>query len=171
MARPNSKKTLLDASSQYFERLQDSINALPDEMTNERWLPASGDWNVRDIIMHLYEWHQMLIMWVKENMAGNHQPFLPAPYSWKDLPAVNQEIWKKHCSTPFSEAMKLLRQSHEETMAVIRRFSDDELFTKKYFNWTGTTSLGAYCVSATSSHYDWANKQLKKLLKQYNAAY
>ena len=49
----------------------------------------------------------------------------------------------------------------------IERFSNDELFSKKYFDWTGTTTLGSYCVSATSSHYDWAIKDIKKALKKY----
>ncbi|MFC2579722.1 MAG: ClbS/DfsB family four-helix bundle protein, partial [Bacteroidota bacterium] len=29
------------------------------------------------------------------------------------------------------------------------------------FDWTGTSTLGAYCVSATASHYDWAIKKIK----------
>ncbi|MDL2315205.1 ClbS/DfsB family four-helix bundle protein [Bacteroidales bacterium OttesenSCG-928-C19] len=36
----------------------------------------------------------------------------------------------------------------------IDSFTNDELFTKKYFPWTGTTNLGSYCISATSSRYD-----------------
>ena len=36
---------------------------------------------------------------------------------------------------------------------------------KKKYKWTGSTSLGAYLVSATSSHYDWAYKLIKKCLK------
>lgn len=39
---------------------------------------------------------------------------------------------------------------------------DAELFEKKRYKWTGTTLLGAYFVSATSSHYDWAYKLIKK---------
>lgn len=45
---------------------------------------------------------------------------------------------------------------------LIERFSDTELFNKKHFVWTGTTSLGSYCVSVTSSHYDWALAKLRK---------
>ena len=47
-------------------------------------------------------------------------------------------------------------------MKLIDSFSDQELFRKAYFSRTGTTSLGSYCISATSSHYDWAMKKLKK---------
>lgn len=37
-----------------------------------------------------------------------------------------------------------------------------ELFTKRLYSWTGSTSLGAYLVSSTSSHYDWG-KKVKRL--------
>ena len=46
------------------------------------------------------------------------------------------------------------------------RYSNEELFTKKYFNWTGTTDLGSYFVSTTSSHYDWAIKKIKSHCKK-----
>lgn len=37
---------------------------------------------------------------------------------------------------------------------------------KNIFDWTGTTTFGSYCVSATSSHYDWAMKKLKAHIKK-----
>jgi hypothetical protein len=43
--------------------------------------------------------------------------------------------------------------------------TDAELFTKRRYVWTGSTSLGAYLVSATSSHYAWAAKQLRTFLR------
>ena len=40
------------------------------------------------------------------------------------------------------------------------------LFTKKYYNWMGTTDLGAYFVSTCSSHYEWAIKKIKAHCKK-----
>ena len=48
---------------------------------------------------------------------------------------------------------------------IIGKHSDEELFTKKKYQWTGTTSLGAYLIGSTSSHYDWALKTIKPLRK------
>jgi hypothetical protein len=59
------------------------------------------------------------------------------------------------------EAKKMLKESHKNVMVLIDTFSNDELFAKKSFAWTGTSTLGAYCVSVTSSHYDWAIKKMK----------
>jgi len=44
---------------------------------------------------------------------------------------------------------------------------DDELFQKKHFSWTGTSTLGSYCVSVTASHYDWAMKKIKQHIKTH----
>ena len=49
-----------------------------------------------------------------------------------------------------------LADSHTAVVALIGKFTNEELFIKAYFPWTGTTSLGSYFVSATSSHYEWA---------------
>jgi len=59
----------------------------------------------------------------------------------------------------------MLTSSFNELQDIIRKHSNEELFEKKRYKWTGTTSLGAYLVSATSSHYDWAYKLIKKARK------
>lgn len=126
----------------------------------------SRDRNLRDVLVHLYEWHQLLLNWVNANMSGKKTAFLPAPYNWKTYGEMNIELWKKHQTTELSHAKALLRQSHDAVMTLINTFSDRELFTKQHFNWTGTTTLGSYCISAMSSHYDWATKKLLAHQKQ-----
>lgn len=121
------------------------------------------DKNLRDVLVHLYEWHQLLLNWVKANCSGERKSFLPKPYNWKTYSAMNVEFQRKHQNTLLPEAKKLLQTSHQEAIIQIERFSNDELFAKGIFEWTGTSTLGAYCVSATASHYDWAIKKNKNL--------
>jgi len=75
-----------------------------------------------------------------------------------------------HLSTPYEQSKKMLQESHIKVMAMIEPFTNDELFAKKHFSWTGTSTLGSYCVSATSSHFDWAMKKIKKHIKSYRGA-
>jgi len=72
-------------------------------------------------------------------------------------------LWENYQNVTLNEAKKMLAKSHAEVMKRLKQHSDEELFTKKYYDWTGTTNLGSYFISATSSHYDWAAKQLKKM--------
>src|SRR5690606_26802139 len=99
------------------------------------------DNNLRDVIVHLYEWHQLLIDWVKSNMSNAKQPFLPAPYNWKTYGDLNVEFWKKHQNTSYNQAFNLILHSHEDVMKMIDSFSSDELFEKNRFKWTGGSTL------------------------------
>lgn len=167
MARPTTKALLQQISQENFDKLFALINS----MTNEEQLTTFSfddrDQNVRDVLIHLYEWHKLLLNWINSNVQEKPINFLPEPYNWKTYPDMNVEFWKKHQNTSLEESIELLNKSHLEVMKLISTFSDEELFTKKHFTWTGTTSLGSYCVSATSSHYDWAIKKIKNHKKSF----
>lgn len=69
------------------------------------------------------------------------------------------EFWEKHQNTSYEETNTMLCESHKKVIALIESLTDEELFEKKHFPWTGTTNIGSYCISVTSSHYDWAMKK------------
>ena len=171
MARPTTKKDLIEATNSSFEKLWQLIDSMSEEALNTEFDFSSDlkkkeahwkrDKNLRDVLIHLYEWHQLLLNWVTSNMAGNKVAFLPEPYNWKTYGEMNIEFWRKHQNTKLGNAKKMLKASHEDVLALVKTFSNDKLFTKKTFDWTGTTTLGSYCVSAMSSHYDWAIKKLR----------
>ena len=165
MARPTTKQDLITVANGEFEKLWKLIDSLPEEKQNATFTFEDRDRNIRDVLVHLYEWHQLLLKWVDSNKKGKAANFLPEPYNWKTYPQMNVEFWKKHQATPLAEAKSTLKESHAEVIKLIDAFIDEELFTKKHFPWTGTTSLGSYCVSATSSHYDWAMKKIKQHIK------
>ncbi|MDO5747459.1 MAG: ClbS/DfsB family four-helix bundle protein [Actinomycetaceae bacterium] len=175
MARPQTKDELIAAANTQCEKLKELLESLPPE-EREADFPlalaegeAGAHWrrdkNCKDVIVHLYEWQQLWLNWVNANMDGEDRPFLPSPYTWKNYAGMNEEFTAKHQNTTYCEALELLETSHEEILAIVQILSNEELFTKKYFSFTGTTSLGSYTVSATSSHYDWAIKKIRKYKK------
>ena len=171
MARATTKADLVTSANGQFEKMWKLIDTMSDEQQNATFgkeMATAGkeahwsrDKNLRDILVHLYEWHLLLLNWIKDNSSGEHKPFLPKPYNWKTYPTMNVEFWKKHQHTPLTEAKVKLKESHKDVMAMIETFSNEQLFAKGVFDWTGTSTLGAYCVSATASHYDWAIKKIK----------
>ena len=74
-----------------------------------------------------------------------------AGYTWKDLPALNKVIWEKYINTALKDARKMLDSSFDKVQLLIKQHSDEELFEKKRYSWTGSTSLAAYLISSTSS--------------------
>ena len=162
MARPSTKEQLKQAGEDNFNKLFALIDSMTKEEQEEVFSFEDRDKNIRDVLAHLYEWHQLLLNWINSNQSGTKANFLPEPYNWKTYPQMNVVFWEKHQKTSLAESITLLGKSHLDVLALIDAFSNEELFTNKYFSWTGTTSLGSYCVSATSSHYDWAIKKIKK---------
>ena len=104
----------------------------------------------------------MMLDWYKIGQQGEI-PEIPAPgYSWKTTPALNKKIFEEYKSAKCQDILEKLNKTHQELLKIINSHSDKELFTKKLYKWTGTTSLGAYFISSTSSHYAWAGDLIKK---------
>lgn len=179
MARPATRADLIAAARDRFEKLSKLIDSMTEEEQTARFdfgpdftgkeAHWSRDQNLRDVLVHLHEWQRLLLDWVKANQTGDAKPFLPEPYNWKTYGQMNLELWSKHRSTSLAEAKAALRSTHEQVLETIEQFTNEELFEKRHFPWTGTTTLGSYCASATSSHYDWAMKKLRLHLKTSRA--
>jgi len=78
---------------------------------------------------------------------------------------LNRKIWEDVQSWSLADTRSRLDDSYTQVRETIDNQSNSELFTKKKYKLTGSTSMGAYFVSATSSHYDWAIKLIKKCRK------
>lgn len=169
MARPTTKADLINTAISNYEKLNNFISSMTEkELTtpfcfdiNKKEKHWTRDKNLRDILIHLYEWHQLLLNWVKSNQKGENKPFIPEPYNWKTYSDMNVEFWKKHQHTTLEEAKDMLKKSHAEVMDLAETFSNDELFSKGVYQWVGGSTLGSYFVSNTASHYNWALKKLK----------
>ena len=59
-------------------------------------------------------------------------------------------------------------KSHGEIVKVIQSLPNEVLFGRGHYRWTGSNTLGAYFVSATSSHYLWARNEIKKGMRVHD---
>ena len=175
MPRPTTKDDLLIAAKAQYTKLWQLINALSEEQQKQPFAfdpPAQGkeahwhrDKNLRDVLIHLHEWHNLLLSWVDSNQQGIPKPFLLEPYNWKTYGEMNVLFWENHQTTTYSKAKELLEETHEQVLKLIDTFTNEELFSKGTFTWVGGSTLGSYCVSLTATHYDWAIKKVKAHIK------
>lgn len=166
MARARTKSELLSFSQENYDKLFTMIDSLTPAEQVGIFPFEDRDRNIRDVLIHLYEWHQLLLTFIAENQKSEQVvPFLPSPYNWKNYGEMNLVFWEKHQTTELADAKKMLAESHQALMDLVATFSEEELFTKKYFSWTGSTSLGSYCASSMSSHYEWALKKIRQYKK------
>lgn len=165
MPRPKNKPDLIAQGEQNYTKLDQYLASLPEESLKKAFPEGYLNRNVRDVIAHLHHWHLLFMGWYSAGLQGE-KPAIPAEgYTWKTLPEFNRMIRDKYADMELSTARKKLSETHRKMINLAESHSEEELFEKKRYAWTGTTSLAAYMISATSSHYDWATKLIKKCLK------
>jgi hypothetical protein len=165
MPRPKTKDELLELSQKNFSKLNELVDSYSLEEQNAEFPAGTMNRNIRDVLAHLHHWHLMMLEWYEIGMKGE-KPEMPAKgYTWKTVPELNRKIWEKYRNVELKKVREDLNQSYQQLQKVIEQHSNEELFEKKRYKWTGTTSLGSYLISATSSHYDWAYKLIKKAKK------
>ena len=171
MPRPTTKESLIRSATEQFEKLWKLIESMEEQEQNAEFLFDDRDKNLRDVLVHLHEWHHMVERWHKIGTLDGGTPDVPGKgYTWKTLPDLNLEIWKKYQNVSLVDSKNMLRESHGSVMRLIESHTNDELFSRGIYKWTKSTTLGAYFISGTSSHYDWAITKIKKHIKAYRNA-
>ena len=140
-----------------------AINSEFDETNNPKKCGARWIYDrcTRDLLIHLYEWQNLMCDFVANIRAGQQRDYLPDEYR-KDYHAMDKMLVEKHQATSFADARTMLAQSHEKMLQLADSFTQEELFTKGYYKCTYTTDMAAYFASVTSSPYQQATKILKK---------
>ena len=165
MARPKNKAELQQLSDSNFEKLLNQVKEAFENNKNVEFPEGYLNRNIKDVLAHLHEWHNMMMSWYDSGMAGEKPDMPKKGFTWKTLPDLNRIIWNTYKDDEYDDILKKLKGSHKRVRKLIDSHTDDDLFTKKKYNWTGSTSLAAYLISNTSSHYDWAYKLIKKCTK------
>lgn len=84
MPRPRNKEELVIAATENYEKLitfienrtENEKNTCYDfSATNKKEAHWKRDKNLRDVLMHLYEWHMLLLEWCKNRENGSNKPF------------------------------------------------------------------------------------------------
>ena len=171
MPRPRNKEDLVTAATANYEKLLTLIenrtgnekNTCYDFSADEKKKEAhwKRDRNLRDVLMHLNEWHLLLLAWVKNRENGSNKPFLWGGGGWKTYGDMNRLFFERCQDISEEEALERFMDSHKKVMEALDTFTQEELFTNTYYPWVGGSCIGSYFISTTSSHYDWAMKKIK----------
>ena len=169
MATIQTKEDLLMAVTEGYTELTTLIDSSDETVLERDFAPSKANAkcttfeqgnNMRDLLMHIYEWQRLQMLFVENIRKGEPKDFIPEPYrkNYKEMDRVN---WERHQSVTLDEALALLAGTHAEIVKLIDTFSNEELFNKKVFKVTYTTTMGAYFACVTSQPYGKAIKSLK----------
>lgn len=157
--RAKTKKGLLDSIRSTREILEKKFTKLtPEQMV---WPGSMGEWSVKDILAHLVDWEQRFISWYKAGLQGE-VPITPAPgFTWRELPRLNHEWYQRHKNDSLENVLEQFAQSYQEIYTLVEGMSEQEIFEEKYYEWTGSSPLLIWIAANTSSHYNWARRNIR----------
>jgi hypothetical protein len=168
MPKPTTKSELLIEIQKEWDALEQFLATLPPEQMTQPG--AIGNWSPKDVLAHLAEWQQMCLDWYNTGLRGE-APYLPAVgFKWSQMPALNLKIFEKYLDRSLEYVVNLFQTSHRQTLDVVERLSEEELFKPGHFSWTRNNPLSSYVIPCTSSHYRWARTEMRKGLKAKKAA-
>jgi len=165
MPRPTNKDELIKASRDNYAKLIQLIESYSDEDLKKNFPKGTLNRTVKDVVAHLHHWHLLMLNWYEVGMKGGKPEMPSSGYTWKTLPELNRKIKLQYQETSLTTALEKLTSSSNKVLSLISKHTNDQLFEKRLYAWTGSTSLASYLISNTSSHYAWAYRLIKKSKK------
>ena len=163
MSRFKSKQEFLDDVVKERKLLEELLAEIPK---SKKQVVVTDGMTVKDFLAHRTEWGEMMLTWYKTAKAGKVPAVPSKEYKWNQLKELNAAIYKKYQRTSLVQIEKEFKKTHDALYKLIKQLPEKELFTKKYYDFTGTSDLAVYLNSATASHYRSARRYIQKWWKQ-----
>ena len=93
MPRATTKTELIESANSQWDKMWKLIDSTPggaqsvvldfgddSKLKEAHW---KRDKNLRDVLIHLYEWHQLLLNWTTANLGGDDKLSCPNPTTGK----------------------------------------------------------------------------------------
>ena len=129
MPRPKNKEELITAANTNYEKLLTMIESRTDAEKETEYDFSSDekkkeahwkrDKNLRDVLMHLNEWHLLLLAWLQNRENESNKPFLMEGYNWKTYGAMNIVFYNRCQTVSEEEALEKFKDSHKRVMEAL----------------------------------------------------
>ena len=159
---PKSKYELLILVAEERRSLDELLGNL-----NEKQLTApafEGGWSIKDIVAHITDWEQRMILWVNESFSGI-EPERPAPgMTWDDLDNLNKKTYLANKDKPLMGIMMGSLESYGKAVAIIKKMTDEDLFDGNRFAWRKGDPIWHMVAANTWWHYKEHREQIEAWL-------
>lgn len=159
MSKFTSKAQFLDEVDKE-KALLDDLLAVIDPA--EKLVEVTDGMTVKDFLAHRAEWGRMMIHWLKTARIGDIPAVPSERFKWNQLKELNAEILRAYAETPLEVVEVDFAEVQERLRELIATTTSEELFTKKYYSFTGSSDLITYFNSASASHYRSARRHIQK---------
>ena len=161
------KADFLHTSDKEWKQFLSLLEGLDEKelLENGVW---GENWNIKDMMAHIHEWHNMVLKWHGEGQKNAVE--MPAPgYKWSETPRLNHDIYEAYRSISLADAEKKMKASHGKLRKLAESLSEEQLLKPSQFIWCGKNAITTYLAAAIISHYRWGQKKIKDWKKASGA--
>jgi len=164
MKRRLTKEKIIERIHIERRRLEQNLAQLSDDDMLEP--NVVGEWSVKDIMAHLFDWEQRFLGWYEAGLRGE-VPETPAPgLKWSQLRILNQQVFEKHRNRSLSDVKAEFQSSFSKMLDTIDRIPEEDIFEIGRFQWTGRENIGGFILANTANHYRWAKSRIRSWMKE-----
>lgn len=109
-----------------------------------------------DVLAHVHAWHTLFEGWIEAHSGGDPVAYPAEGYSWKELDALNEALYKAHAGRSYEAVKDALRESHNMVMSLVAAIPESELVERSRHEWLGDEALGDIAHECLGAHYEWA---------------
>ncbi|AMS43969.1 ClbS/DfsB family four-helix bundle protein [Aminobacter sp. NyZ550] len=162
MPVPQNKGELLKAIEHNFGNLIGDLNAVPEDLVDQRSLDGhvTGSlMSVSNLLAYLVGWNELVLKWLAKDAAGQPIDFPDSGYKWNELGKLAQKFYRDYDDIPYQQLLDRLDSAKRQIVALIETRSDEQLYGGV---WYEKWSMGRMIQFNTSSPYDNARRRLRK---------
>ncbi|MCO6451717.1 MAG: ClbS/DfsB family four-helix bundle protein [Caldilineales bacterium] len=146
---PQSKQELQAFIAYEHDRLQRALDRIdPAFFTTPG---VESDWSVKDVLVHITGWEQMMLGWIQTLAAGETPDRQSPGQDWPEVDRINADLYEKYRAVSMPEIESGFHASFAEVKATIEAASDALLFDENYSAWNN----GVACVYLVAANTGW----------------
>jgi hypothetical protein len=162
MNDPISNQELLEWIQSEHTALQASIEKLSEAQMLETGV--EGVWSVKDLMVHIPAWEQIMIQWLEENARGE----VPEqPQTQEDLEQINELVYLENRDRTLADVRFAFQGSYQEAFEAfeaIDGLTQDELFEPRRYAWNEDKPLWQMVAANTCQHYQEHSLAIRRWL-------
>lgn len=168
MAVPQNKEELQKAINTNFEKLQQELKTIPQEITDIQELEGHSKgtlMSINNLLAYLVGWGELVLKWNKRKDNDEPVDFPETGYKWNELGKLAQKFYEDYKDDDFNKLSKKLQKTVNQILELIESKSNEELYE---ISWYEKWTLGRMIQFNTSSPYTNARGRIRKWKKERN---
>jgi hypothetical protein len=148
---PATKAELLASITRQHQRLEAAFAGLNDAALTQP--DVVGFWSIKDVMAHVARCERLVTAWYRTRVSGDSSVQLELGYSSEAEDRMNLAWYEQDRHLSLDETRAVFKASYDDLRSMVEAMSEDEIFRRGHYPWTGPWPLLLYLCANTDNHY------------------